>query len=74
VTITDLHDEVKLLADPKAGKRADGALIFNKNALTGFVSRHVGTTLAGYVLKSFRDETLSRPKTYYRVSYAQEPA
>src|SRR5262249_36743762 len=68
VTLAELNDEVKLLADPKAGRKADGTLAFNRNALAGYINRHVGTTLAGFVLTKSKDTSFTRAKARYALT------
>jgi hypothetical protein len=70
--LADLDDEVKLLADPKAGRKADGTLAFSRQALAGFVNSYVGTTLGGFVLTAVKDTRLARTKKRYRLTRLRE--
>ena len=51
----------------EARRQPDSTLLYNKNLVAGYVSRHVGTTLGGFVLEAFKDTSHYRHQMQYRL-------
>jgi hypothetical protein len=65
---TDLAIEVLELIDQKARRNDDGSLKYNRQWVAGWLNRHGRTCLGGYTLSMTKDDTHSRPITYYTLT------
>jgi hypothetical protein len=62
------------LIDPKANRKSDGSLQFNRQRVASFLTANIGTRLSGYVLEQQKDDTLTRPLAYYKLQNDPENA
>jgi hypothetical protein len=70
----DLDPSVIELIDPKANRKADGSLQFNRQRVASFLTANIDTRLSGYILEQQKDDTLTRPLAYYKLRYDPEKA
>jgi hypothetical protein len=70
----DLDPSVIELIDPKANRKSDGSLQFNRQRVASFLTANIGTRLSGYVLEQQKDDTLTRPLAYYKLQNDPENA
>ena len=65
VKAKDLDPEVIELIDQKASWKKDGNLQFNRQRVARFLATHTNTRVGGYLLEQTKDDTLTRPLSYY---------
>ena len=59
------REEVIELIDQKASWKKDGNLQFNRQRVARFLATHTNTRVGGYLLEQTKDDTLTRPLSYY---------
>src|SRR5262249_50780350 len=61
IKANDVDVTVIELIDDKAIRKGDGELQYNRQFVAGFLKRHVGTRVAGYVFAQSMDDKRTRP-------------